>query len=1033
MEPNSSDDLREILRRLDQLDGKLWEMDQRLKRFEHHAEPGDERPIAGAFHEHETMHDAAVKAAEREAVEPPVLPVPSPPVPPPLSQVRQAAPADLPGADSNRLPEIPIPPRIAEAANAIAESSASPEHGDIARYHEAVAQLNPRVLERKPKQSLEVRIATTWLPWIGLLFLALVCVLFAREFSKGPVGKVVACYIGAASFIVLGLLKEKKYPRWANPVLAGGLAFSYFASYAVGFVEPMRLLDSLPQKLLLLGANLVLMFGVAHWKKSEIIGGTALILGYITTGVVGNDQASFGSALALSAVALVFLWLNRWFVATALAAIATYMAHFYVWKALPEVDLRTPIENFWYHTMFLSMYFAVFTAAALTGKRAVKDELEGADEESLLKAKPYSRFRMLLLLTQTNVAAYLGGMVTVLKLTEVYWDQAWMFFFPMVAVCGLLGLMFTGFAAVQMVYIIAGTLCLSFGIIALASPAWLPVLLAVQGLAMVWRASGPNHKVWGSLGLLVMLYAVLYLLTRGAIDTLRFSPVTGSAFPLWTHLVLALMVLVAAMRWEKPPMNDWANLKFLIAATAAAVMVPLELVSSGKDALLFHSVGFVLAAMSVSLFRLSAPLVFATAMLAMSLSNLGEVGGLDDTNNWHSWSLVVLSLVAFAIGLDAEKRRTTENKRSRILWRLLYIWAPIMLAVNLLNPLPDTALRWAGLTALFAVLTGVAWMAQSAAIGKSAYVLLPLYLPIITTSDSLLVENSSFDAYILASGIILTAAVFPVSLPRWKYRTGDTNPAINEIGQAVALAIAGISVVWGTSLFKNTNHVFLMGCWGAGYALYSALGRFRGPAILIVFAVLAAWIQLLYDLGNGVFSRGVNDTVKAVNVGWSIAGVLLFVVAERILSSASRLAIAGANPGERWFNAETRKSITAALAIATLGMVIIALRTLPDLRLFYFTGAIVAAAFLWIVFGFLFNENVYRKSGFLLLCMGIVKGLVWDVLSLKDTMHRLVSWTVLGLLALAASFIYTRYKGRLELEADQVEGEAPRTDTDTLP
>jgi hypothetical protein len=155
------------------------------------------------------------------------------------------------------------------------------------------------------------------------------------------------------------------------------------------------------------------------------------------------------------------------------------------------------------------------------------------------------------------------------------------------------------------------------------------------------------------------------------------------------------------------------------------------------------------------------------------------------------------------------------------------------------------------------------------------------------------------------------------------------------------------------------------------------------------------------------------DTSRDAEIWWSLAGVLLVVAAERVLKFAPKLAWPWSD-NEPWLKHETMQRLTTLLAVGMLLTAVLAMRILPDLRLFYFTGAMVAAAFVWIVLGFLFNEPIYRKSGFLLLCVGIVKGLIWDVLSLKNTVYRQISWTILGLFALAASFLYNKFKGRVE-------------------
>ena len=72
--------------------------------------------------------------------------------------------------------------------------------------------------------------------------------------------------------------------------------------------------------------------------------------------------------------------------------------------------------------------------------------------------------------------------------------------------------------------------------------------------------------------------------------------------------------------------------------------------------------------------------------------------------------------------------------------------------------------------------------------------------------------------------------------------------------------------------------------------------------------------------------------------------------------------------------------------------------------------SIEAAAIL--VFGFVAHERAMRLSGLLLLATCIVKLFAIDFREL-DAMARIISFIVLGLLLVAASWVYTRYRDQL--------------------
>jgi len=1008
MDQNSEDVLKEILQRLAAFDDQMKQLSGRLNALEElwdMKETSESAPGTAP----EIVPPPLMPAAHIEKPAVPIKPTVDAGTPPeilaapaPAAMAASVTPKPAPGVP----PAEPAKPKLP-----VFEPSAMPE------FQTAAAQLRPGTIPpKKPKESWEVRIATYWLPRIGLLFLALVCGLFAREHAQGPLGKVIVAYLTSIGLMAVGLWYEKRFPIWARPVLAGGLAFSYFASYAMGFVEPMRLLDHLGAKLVVLGLNLAVIFGVAHWKKSEVIGGTALLLGYLTTGVVGNDVAAFSSSLALSVAALVFLWLNQWFTATAVAAAATYIAHFYVWKALPEADMRTALESFWHHFMFLSLYFVVFAAAGLVGKKAALAE----GEDGKTRANPMSRRNLLSVLTQTNVAAYLGGMIAVFKLTEIYWDQSWMFFFPLAAVCAGLGLMFVGLAAVQTVYLVAATVCFSLGILALATPLWLPIFLAAQALVMLWFARGRFVELWVLLSLAVLAYAIGYLVSGGAIDALQFTAADRTVFPWWTYGAVTAVVLAYSARWEiglaTKKADSQAIVAYMVAVVAAWVWVRVAGSGALGDGMLAYCLAIPAVAAVLLVLRVHGLAAFVVVAAPLTFLEWNALKGLGEWSVAPVFWWALAPVVAAGMGLAAEKRLLPLRGVSRLLWCTLYLWAAAVVSMKIVEDNAGLADTFT-FVMLFAGVVAVGFAMRSAAIAKAGYVFV-LVAPVLLASYN---DGGLSPFGLLGTAGILAVAAFPVALGWWRDWTGDSQPLINQIGQAFV-----VFVVW-SFVYKagvnglGWNSVFTHGLCAALVAVYAAAGRF--PAVVVVYALCAATvgIMILYRLGDELRIYGEPEDAIAVPVVWSLAGVLLVVAGERVLSYARRMALPWGNSPKNWLSFKTMKMVTGLVAAGTLVMAVMALRTLPDLKLFYFTGAMVAAAFVWIVFGFLFNEPVYRKSGFVLLCLGIVKGLVWDVLSLKETFYRLVSWSVLGLLALAASFLYTRFRGRIGGDGEPAE------------
>ncbi len=982
MDGNSGNSLEELLQTVKALEKQVQELGGRLDAMEPRLLPKANLPVTAAPPVTQQYQPSVTPISNTDA-----------PAEPVVRPAKKSTPTLAPQSMSlNQILHRKSSPQTAQIPPAIPPNMSKPE---------------------KPKESWEVHIAGTWLPRVGVLFLALALILLARQHVHGPVGKVIGCYILSIVLTILGIWKTRKYPQWAAPVLAGGLAFSYFTSYAMGFVEPMRLLDSMPAKLAVLAANLAIVFGFAQWKKSEVIAGTALVLGYLTTGVTGNDVAGLCSMLALSVIAIFFLARNSWFRSTALAAGATYLSYLYIWKAVPEAVERTPGEAFWFHFLFLSLAFVVYTAAGFVGKRAALSEGEGESRRNQTDEPPgLTRLNLLTILTQTNVAAYIGGMILVLNVTQVYWNQAWLFFFPTAAVCAVLAATFAGLRPVQIVYLLAAVACFTLGVMSAASPMWLPVFLSLQALAMLVGARGRQYSdLWSGLSLLVLFYAGGYLVTGGEIGWAAVSQVNYISFPWWTYAVVTALSLtyasVAEKRGALSQLECGQRLIVPVAVTAGAFLLWHHSLSffSRPDRLLVFAMAVPAVAVASTFGRIRSLLLFVGLTAILSIFQSDYTFLLTSAAQGLGNPFILLGIAGILAAWLAEKKRINEAAVYRFLWAPVYVWSQLMLVAGMAF-LNQGWLQVLIYVSVFVCTVAAGWLLRRAALAKSGFVVVFFVL--------VCAMNCEDASALLPAGciLLLLAAAYPLATPLWRHRTGDRWPEANEWGQAAVVLTAGLLFYRGIAL-QGDNLAFASGAWALVCALYAATGRFRK----VVFVAAAYTFLLTFFLGLrlmlpawSITSMDMSDGVEAC---WNLFGILLVIAAERIIIVGPKLAWPWSD-GELWLTSVAKNRLTTFVAIGMLFTTIMALRILPDLRLFYFTGAMVAAAFVWIVLGFLFNEPIYRKSGFFLLCFGIVKGLIWDVLSLKNTVYRQISWAILGLFALAASFLYSKFRGKID-------------------
>ncbi len=1033
MDEKSQDSLNRILKKLEEMDQQIKTVGDRVARLEAEQPEETVKPTASLSPPSETQLPPQPSTSQpRAEAAPPAVEVAkasetgtTPPITEPQSSKattsRETAPLSSPSpAAASIPPPLPTPPPIQQKPPA----SPGANYGNRAPVYPSRAPgAVPRPASKsKPPggESLEMAIAGTWLPRIGVVVLALVLILFAREHVQGPLGKIIGIYLLSLGMIVFGLLFTKKYPRWASPVLAGGLAFSYFATYSMGFVEPMRLLDSLGVKLALLAVNLAVIFGFAQWRKSEVMAGTALVLGYMTTGVVGQDMAALTSCVALSIIAVLFLWINRWIVSTAVAAAFSYLTWVYVHAAVPGLE-RSAGESFWFHFTFLSLLFVVFTAASKVGAGVVLSAKSGNGSDSPTPAPQQSNRmeRILIAMSQTNVAAYIGAVIWLLYATEIYWDRAWLFFLPMTAVLAALAFTFRTIRALAGVYVGASAVCLAFGIMSAASPQWMPIFLTLQGLVMLLAARGkPLATVWSALSAVLILYAGSYILTSGGTRVFNYGQTELVRFPGWTHMIVAGMTLAYTILWKQ--MVADATLRFSLSRflTYTISLMAGIIWAWGEGAFLeewkpvYIGLAVPLCAAAAAWMRSSAPLAALLAVAILSIISLMDnnmiVGGaLFAGANW----LLLGSAVAGGLWLERTGQFST-SPRTRLMWQTVYVWTQIF-AINVIEQQGHPSYALLSVSILIAATVAGGWAVRSAAIAKS--VVFPLFILFAFFGETM-TEQAPWT--IVASLLLLVAAAVPQGLPQWRARTGDRAPAYAGWYQGLILVQAGFVCLYGFTV--NPFHfdpILTASVWALVTAGFAVAGAFSaGIYVTVWYALVAAlflWAGFLSEFAPTTVNR--SGQVQSVQPIWSLAGIALLVASERLIRLGKQFVDERPpHPYIKWPREQSLHWVTVWMAVGTLVMTIIALRMIPELRLFYFTGAMVAAAFIWIVLGFWFSESIYRRSGLFLLCFGLLKGLVWDVLSLKNTVYRQISWTILGVLAIGASFLYNRFRSKVD-------------------
>ncbi|MCI0652789.1 MAG: DUF2339 domain-containing protein, partial [Planctomycetes bacterium] len=281
------------------------------------------------------------------------------------AQAPASAPAAVPISAGDDPPPPPPPPPPQPKRPAFSREQAL---ADLAKESAPRRTASPAV----PKEALEVRVGTYWLPRAGTVLLTTGLVFLAgyvhQNLPKGA--KVALLYVACAGLGALGLRLEKRYDAVGRALLACALAGVYFTTYALHYLPALHMLESGTVAAMLLFVWAAVMAAAAHWKRSEAMAGLAFFLGYYTAilpqmpwTIAGNDPTTPFSLVAAAILAggVVALCLaHGWQWLTYGGVAATYAAYWFWFDAT-----RT---SFWLAAAFLALFWTLFTAAVVFGR-----------------------------------------------------------------------------------------------------------------------------------------------------------------------------------------------------------------------------------------------------------------------------------------------------------------------------------------------------------------------------------------------------------------------------------------------------------------------------------------------------------------------------------------------------------------------------------------------------------------------------------------------------------------------------------------
>jgi uncharacterized membrane protein len=215
--------------------------------------------------------------------------------------------------------------------------------------------------------SFEMRLGRVWLGRIGIAILVTGLVLLGNFAYKNwvhdlpPIVRLLLLYMGAGGLIGAGLFVRKKESTavFGEVLLAGGLAFAYWCTFAAHHVPRLRVIESpIIGALLVFGAAGIITSLSLAWR-SRIIGVMGLLLASYSTVLQPLGWLSSVSNLALAIAGVVMMLRAGWAGPGVVAMGGSYLSFFW-WQIASGQPGEDP-ASLW----FLPPVWAVFAISVL--------------------------------------------------------------------------------------------------------------------------------------------------------------------------------------------------------------------------------------------------------------------------------------------------------------------------------------------------------------------------------------------------------------------------------------------------------------------------------------------------------------------------------------------------------------------------------------------------------------------------------------------------------------------------------------------
>jgi uncharacterized membrane protein len=217
----------------------------------------------------------------------------------------------------------PEPLRVPEPEPAFASVAAPPAPPPVPQD-----SLQDRIRKRVGDQEWEAMVGGNWLNKAGVLLLVIgVALLLGYEFARvGPFGRVSIGLGVSLTLLIGGVLIERKpvYSIFARGLIGGGWAALYFTTYAMHAVEAARVIENPYAATLLLLAVALGMILHSLRYRSQTVSGLAYFIAFATLALGESTPFSVLALIPLAGSLLFLAYRFEWTRMAAFGVVATY-------------------------------------------------------------------------------------------------------------------------------------------------------------------------------------------------------------------------------------------------------------------------------------------------------------------------------------------------------------------------------------------------------------------------------------------------------------------------------------------------------------------------------------------------------------------------------------------------------------------------------------------------------------------------------------------------------------------------------------